>query len=74
MRELRDRPPLAVRIEPPKPAQSAAPRPAAQLGELPDPDQFAPATPQQVQGRAEETAPAPGSREKKGFFRQLFRK
>ena len=74
VRELRDRPPLAVRIEPPKPAQSAAPRPAAQLGELPDPDQFAPATPQQVQGRAEETAPAPGSREKKGFFRQLFRK
>ena len=37
VRELRDRPPLAVRIEPPE----SAPQPTSDAGELPDPDRFA---------------------------------
>lgn len=74
VRELRDKPPVAVRIEPPKPAQSAAPRASAELGELPDPDQYAPAQTQRAESRPSELETAPKPVEKKGFFRQFFGK
>ena len=74
VRELRDKPPVAVRIEPPKPAQSAAHRVSAELGELPDPDQYAPAQTQRAESRPSELETAPKPVEKKGFFRQFFGK
>ena len=74
VRELREKPPLAVRIAPPKPAQEEAPRPQAEMGELPDPDQYAADLTKTAERRPTEPESAPMAVEKKGFFRHLFGK
>ena len=83
MRELRAKPPMAVRVKPaedePAPEQAPAPRLRSEMGELPDPDSFdlpprkedAPA-PEAV--KADEVSTAPKKEGKLGFFSRFKKK
>ena len=73
VKEMRARPPVLVRIQPP----AAPQKPAVQAGaSLPDPDQFdLPAKPQPEETQPVQEAPEAEARpRKKGFFRNLLKK
>ena len=76
VKELRGKPPVVVRVQQPKPEETAPQpqKPAEDMGSLPNPDDFdAP----KVQREPEERPPedtAPEKNEKKGFFKKLFGK
>ena len=73
VKEMRARPPVLVRIQPP----AAPQKPAVQAGaSLPDPDQFdLPAKPQPDETQPVQEAPEAEARpRKKGFFRNLLKK
>ena len=81
VRELRTKPPMAVRVkaaeDAPAPEQAPAPRLQSEMGELPDPDSFdlperKPAVPE---AEAPAAAPAAPKKEgKSGFFRRFMKK
>lgn len=73
VKEMRARPPVLVRIQPPAPQQKPAARTEASL---PDPDQFSlPAKPQPEEPpTVPETPEAEVKPRKKGFFRNLLKK
>ena len=77
VRELRAKPPVVVRVQ----AQNApqeAPRPAEDMGTLPDPDEFAPAAKREAPQTQAEPEPSPQQEEKKksrnAFLKKLFGK
>ena len=75
VKELRGKPPVVVRVQKPE-AETPAPRPKdpADMGSLPNPDDFdAPKLHREVEELPQE-APAPQNPEKKGFFKKLFGK
>ena len=82
LRELRTKPPMAVRVKAAEDASvSAAPAPQlrSEMGELPDPDSFDPPSrqpeaPAAEASAADEALPAPKKEGKPGFFRRFMKK
>lgn len=71
LRELRGKPPVAVRVQ----KTAAVPRPAEDMGSLPDPDAFLPRTEEAQSEKAVPTVEkAQPEIEKKGLLRKMFRK
>lgn len=83
VRELRAKPPMAVRVkaaeDAPAPEQAPAPRLQSEMGELPDPDSFdlppkKPDAPAPEAVRPDEAPSAPKKEAKPGFFRRFMKK
>lgn len=75
-RELREKPPMAVRIQPPEPQQEMPKQEKIGLGELPDPDSAGVAKPEETRREAVPEAPKTETSDapKKGLLRRLFGK
>ena len=81
VRDLRTKPLMFVRLQPPKsetvPQEAPAPAPKAELGSLPNPDAFDVPPVKAEQETQQQKTEAPAAQEeapKKGFFRRLFGK
>ena len=81
VRELRAKPPMAVRVkaaeDAPAPEQAPAPRLQSEMGELPDPDSFDLPERKPAVSEAEAPAAAPAAPKKEGksgFFRRFMKK
>ena len=75
VKELRGKPPVVVRVQKPELETPAPqPKPRAEMGSLPDPDDFDAPEIRRAAEEASEEKPAPQNPEKKGFFKKLFGK